>query len=369
MATKKKSSPRRREVHLYVGTRKGGFLLRSDLRRKNWRVEGPFFSGWEVNHLVRDPRTGKLWAAINTSWWGNDLQVSDNNGKRWRKSCAGLGFAPDRGLNLEKIWHVTPDRGSRPNTLWCGVAPGALFRSDDAGKNWAEVSGLNQHPTRERWHPGAGGLMVHTILPDPHQRDRIYIAISAAGCFRSDDDARTWMPKNKGVRADFLPDKFPEVGQCVHKMTLDSARPGVLYQQNHCGMYRSDDSGETWSDISAGLPTRFGFPIVAHPHQPGTVYVVPAKDAQFRFSPDGRFNVWRSRNGGRTWQRLTKGLPQQNAYLLAMRDAACADTCEEAGIYVATTTGEIYYSRNGGDSWEAMPTNLPPVLSLEAAVV
>lgn len=366
----KKAKPsRRKEVQLLVGTRKGGFLFRSDPRRKTWKVEGPFFAGWEVNHLMRDPRTGRLWAAINTSWWGNDLQVSGNNGKTWQKASAGLGFAPDRGLTLNRIWHVAPDRDSRPETLWCGVDPGALFRSDDGGRNWAEVRALTEHPTRGKWQPGAGGMMVHTILPDPQQRERLYVAISAAGCFRSDDDGQSWQPLNKGVRADFLPVKFPEVGQCVHRMTLDPHRPEVLYQQNHCGMYRSDNGADTWEDISEGLPSRFGFPIVAHPHESSTIYVVPATSAEYRFAPEGRFRVWRSSNGGKTWKALTRGLPQENAYLLVLRHAATADACDPAGIYLGTNTGEIFYSANSGDSWKLMPFHLPAVLSLEASLV
>ncbi|MDA2912968.1 exo-alpha-sialidase [Acidobacteriia bacterium AH_259_A11_L15] len=361
-------TPRAKEVQVLVGTRKGGFLLRSDERRKNWKVEGPLFPGWEVNHLVRDPRSGRLWAALNVSWWGNDLQVSDDGGQSWQKTCTGLEFAPERNLKLNRIWQVTPDRDSRPDTLWCGVDPGALFRSDDSGKNWYELRSLTEHPTREKWQPGGGGMMVHTIVPDPNHPQRLYVGISAAGCFRSDDDGNSWQPFNQGVRADFLPDTFPDVGQCVHRMVLDPQRPDVLYQQNHCGVYRSPDSAASWEDISEGLPSRFGFPIVAHPHQPGTLYVVPAQAAQFRFTPDGRFRVFRSKNGGRSWQALTRGLPQENAWLLVLRHAACADPCDSAGIYVGATTGEIFYSTNSGDSWALMPFHLPPILSLEAAV-
>ncbi len=364
-----KRTSRLREVHLYVGTRKGGFLFRSDPRRKSWRVEAPFFMGWEVNHLARDPRSGRLYGGINSLWWGHDLQVSSNNGKTWRKSSEGLSFVPDRGLNVKRIWQVTSDRDSRPDTLWCGVDPGALFRSDDGGKNWYEVKSLTQHPTRERWQPGLGGMMVHTIIPDPQNPQRMYVGISAAGCFRSDDDGQTWQPMNRGVRADFLPNKFPEVGQCVHRMKMDPARPEVLYQQNHCGIYRSDDAAANWKDISKGLPSRFGFPIATHPHDSGTIYVVPEIGAEQRYVPDGRFCVWRSRNGGRTWQKLTRGLPQQHAYLHVMRQATATDALDEAGVYVGTTGGAIFYSRNSGDSWELLHDHLPAILSLEASVV
>lgn len=364
-AKQKKSRPG--PVHLYVGTRKGGFLLRSDARRKNWRVEGPIFPGWEVNHLVRDPRSGRLWAALNVSWWGNDLQVSDDQGKTWQKSSAGLEFGSERNLKLNRIWHVTPDRDARPQTLWCGVDPGALFRSDDAGRNWYEVRSLTEHPTRSKWQPGGGGLMVHTIVLHPQKTERLYVGISAAGCFRSEDDGRSWQALNSGVRADFLPDKFPEVGQCVHRMAMNPHQPEVLYQQNHCGTYRSQNSAEQWEDISEGLPSRFGFPIVVHPHEPATLYVVPAQADEVRVTPGGRFRVFRSKNGGRSWQALTRGLPQQNAWLLVLRHAATADTCQSAGIYLGTTTGEIFYSTNSGDSWQLMPFHFPPVLSLQAA--
>lgn len=353
-------------VELLVGTRKGGFALRSDLRRKTWRIDGPYFAGWEVNHLVRDPRSGRLWAAINTSWWGSDLQVSEDDGRTWRKACSGLEFAPDRGLTLNRVWHVTPDRPSRPETLWCGVDPGALFRSDDGGESWYEVRSLTDHPTRDRWQPGAGGMMVHSILLDPQEPQRIHVGISAAGCFRSDDDGGTWKPLNRGVRADFLPNKFPQVGQCVHRMAMDCRQPEVLYQQNHCGVYRSDNGAETWEDISQGLPSRFGFAMVAHPHASRTIYVVPAAADEYRFAPEGRFLVWRSSDGGETWEPLSRGLPQGSAYLLVLRHAATADPCDKAGIYVGTTTGEIFLSRDDGDSWDLLRAHLPPILSLEA---
>ncbi len=360
---------RSREVHLYVGTRKGGFLFRGDSRRKSWRVEGPFFSGWEVNHLRRDPRTGHLWAAINTTWWGNDLQVSSNGGKSWKKASRGLGFAPDRELKLNRIWYVAPDRASRPDTLWCGVDPGCLFRTDDAGKSWHEVEGLNKHASRDRWMPGGGGLMVHHILPDPSRPKRIYVGISVADSFRSDDDGATWQPLNKGVRADFAPKKFPVVGQCVHSMKMSPANPDWLFQQNHCGVYRSRNAAQSWDDISKGLPSRFGFPMAIHPHEAETLYVVPQVAADHRYVCDGRLGVYRTRNGGRSWQRLTRGLPQRHCYTAVMRHATTTDAYDQAGVYLGTTGGALFHSRDEGDSWDLLAAHLPPILSIETAVV
>lgn len=365
----KRRSRRSREVHLLVGTSKGAFLFRSNRQRKSWRVEGPFHSGWEVNHFVRDPRSGHLWAAINTTWWGHDLQVSQNGGRKWRKASRGLGFAKDRGLDLKRIWVVAPDREQRPGTLWCGVDPGALFRTDDGGKNWYEVEGLNKHATRDKWSPGGGGMMVHHILPDPTRPERIYVGISVAGCFRSDDDGKTWQPLNRGVRADFQPKKFPEVGQCVHTMVVSLSNPDWLFQQNHCGVYRTTNAAAKWTDISRGLPSRFGFPIVIHPHEPQTIYVVPEISPEHRYVCDGRLGIYRSRDGGRTWKLLRKGLPQKNVYTQVLRHAMATDTCDDPGVYVGTTSGEIFYSRDSGNSWELLHAHLSSVLSVEAAVV
>jgi hypothetical protein len=359
---------RAREVHLLVGTRKGAFLFRSDLGRRKWKVEGPFFAGGEVNHLYRDPRSRRLWAAVYSGWWGPDLQVSDDRGKTWQKSSAGIGFAPERKLNLNRVWRVAADRDSRPQTLWCGADPGALFRSDDGGNSWHEVAGLTQHPTRERWTPGGGGMMVHAILPDPSRPKRIYVGMSVAGCFRSDDDGKSWQPLNQGALAEFQPEKYPEVGQCVHAMHISPSRSDWLFQQNHCGVYRTRDAGAHWDDISKGLPSRFGFPITVDPNAPETVFVVPEFGAERRYVCDGRLGVFRSTNGGATWRRLSRGLPQKGVYTQVLRHALTADSCDRAGVYVGTTSGEIYYSRNAGDSWQLLAGHLPSVMSLEAAL-
>lgn len=357
-------------IRLLVGTRKGAFLFTSDARRRRWQIDGPFFQGWEVHHLNYDPRSENLFAAISTTWWGNDLQVSRTWGKTWRKASRGLHFPPRArfgraGLSVNRIWNITPGRPSEPGVVYAGVDPGALFRSDNDGGEWYEVKSLTNHRTRKRWQPGAGGLMVHTIVLDPVRRERLYVAISAAGCFRSDDDGRSWQPFNRGVRTDFLPTKFPVVGQCVHKMVMDPQRPAVLYQQNHCGVYRSDDAAAHWTDVSRGLPSRFGFPIAVHPHESGTIYVVPETADEYRFAPGGAFAVWRSRNAGRSWQKLTRGLPQRHAYLHVFREAMATDRSDAPGIYLGTGTGEIFFSRNAGDSWELLHAYLPAVFSLE----
>lgn len=366
---KNKKTSRPKEVRLYVGTRKGGFAFASNLSRKTWRTQGPFFAGGEVNYLGLDPRTGYLWAAATSSWWGTDLQISKDGGKTWQKSSSGIGFAPDRGLNLNRIWRVTPDRDSRPDVLWCGADPGALFRSDNGGKDWYEVTGLTQHASREKWNPGGGGLMVHHILPDPANPGRVYVGISAAGCFRSDDDGQSWQPMNQGVLADFAAKKYPEVGQCVHSIHLSASHSDWLFQQNHCGVYRSKDAGADWIDISKGLPSRFGFASVLHPHEAETFYVVSEISPERRYVCDGALTVYRTRDGGKSWRKLTKGLPQKNAYTQVLRHAATADSCEEVGIYVGTTSGSVFYSRNGGNSWELLVEHLAPIMSLQAAVV
>lgn len=362
MAAKK--TRREPGLRLLVGTRKGAFIFSTD-RRRQWTIDGPFFKGWEVHHLNYDARSNQLFAAISTTWWGNDVQVSRDWGRRWQKASRGLNFAPKSGLSLKRVWNITPGRASEPGVVYAGVDPGALFRSENDGREWYELKSLTKHPTRKRWQPGAGGLCLHTILLDPRRRERIYVAISAAGCFRSDDNGCTWQPMNRGVRADFLPNKFPDIGQCVHKMVLDPHRPDVLYQQNHCGVYRSETAAARWRDISRGLPSRFGFPIAAHPHEPGTIYIVPETSAEYRFVPDGHFSIWRSRNAGNTWHRLTRGLPQERAYLHVFREAMTTDRCDEPGIYVGTGSGEIFYSRDAGERWELLQAHLPAVFSLE----
>src|SRR3990172_7097006 len=367
MATKSK-------VKLFAGTRKGGLVFTSDPQRKKWETSDLLFKSWEVMHMKLDPRDGRLHAAVTHPVYGPTTHYSDDLGKTWaqakqvpaftRPSKSGrpigtvdeafrvgwdaskLNGDPEKVL---KVWHIEPGHEQDAGVLYAGIQPGALFRSADRGESWELMEGLYDHPQRGKWNPGAGGLCLHTILLDPTNPQRMYIAVSAAGCYRTDDGGETWKPLNKNVRADFSPDKFPEFGQCVHKVAMHPSRPELLYQQNHCGVYRRDNAAEDWIDIGEGhLPSRFGFPIAVHPHDPETVYVALEESDEFRVSVDGRFSVWRSRDRGNTWQRLSDGLPER-AHLVALRESMTTDTLEDAGIYVGTSTGQIFYSRDAGD--------------------
>ena len=364
------SKPKKGSVAVLVGTRKGAFVFRSDARRRSWSVEGPHFTGQNVHHFILDSRDGEtLYVATRNDWWGPDVVRSRNWGRTWQRTKGGVRYAKDAGLSVTCIWHVRPGRASEPGVVYAGVDPAGLFHSEDGGVTWEEVRGLNRHATRKRWTPGAGGLIVHTIILDPANAQRMYVAISAAGVFRSDDGGRTWRPRNKGTRADFLPTKFPELGQCVHKLALAAGSPDLLYQQNHCGVYRSDSAGESWSDISRGLPSRFGFPIAVHPREPKTIWVLPLVSAEMRACPGGSLAVYRSRNAGRSWQKQNRGLPARNAFLTILREAMSTDACDPAGVYFGTETGQLFYSRDEGRRWHLLADFLPPILSVEAAIV
>jgi photosystem II stability/assembly factor-like uncharacterized protein len=366
-----KSAPRAarsRQVCLCLGTRKGAFLLRSDWKRRQWRIEGPYFAGREVNHVVRDGRTGRVWAAVNSAWHGSSLQVSEDGGQRWTKCAHGPGFAPGRGLTLNRLWRVQPDRASRPGTLWCGADPGALFRTDDGGATWREVAGLTQHATRERWDAGGGGMMVHSILLDPDGKS-MSAAISVAGFFHSEDDGATWQPRNRGVLADFQSEPYPEVGQCVHAMAASPRHAEWIFQQGHCGVFRTRDGGRKWEDVSAGLPSRFGFALAAHPREEQTLYVVPETSSHHRYFADARLSVWRSEDGGDSWRALTRGLPARHAYQEVLRHALAADACDPAGLYLGTTGGQLYCSLDRGASWRLVHAHFPAILSVEAAEI
>jgi len=350
---------------LMIGTRKGAFLAFSGEGRDQWELKGPFLKGSEVHYLTFLAKSVTLVATVKSWWFGPSVRLSSDFGDNWKEPERGIKFDEARGKTVERIWIVREG----PDALYAGVDPGALFTSGDDGMTWDEVQTLTDHSTRDKWSPGAGGLMVHSICPDPVNASRIFVGISAAGVFRSDDGGGSWTPKNQGVRADFLPDKFPPVGQCVHHLEQHPSQRDVLYQQNHCGVYRTEDAGENWIDISDGLPSRFGFPIVVDPHDGNTIFVVPEESSEARMTPGGALGVFRSRDRGASWKQLQDGLPQSNSFAHVYRAAACADTMHPTGIYLGTQGGQLLASRNTGDSWQTIFSWLPPIYSVQAAVV
>ena len=381
------------KVKVLVGTSKGGFIFESNAMRAKWQVSDIQFKSWNVMHMQMDKRDGRIHAAVDHFVYGPTTHYSDDFGKTWKQakqvpiitrpsksgrpaSTVDEAFRSEAGESIKdkpekmvKVWNITPGRADEPNVLYAGAQPASLFVSRDRGETWTLNEDLFDHPHRGNWNPGAGGLCLHTILLDPTNLKRMYIAVSSAGCYRTDDDGVTWLPYNKNVRADFMPNKFPEYGQCVHKMTMHPDNPNVLFQQNHCGVYRSDNAGEDWTDIGEGkLPARFGFPIAVHPTDPKTIYVALEESDEYRMSVDGKFSVWRSKDAGETWQRKTKGLPKQ-AHLVVLREAMATDDFEDAGIYIGTNTGQLFYSRDSGENWELLADFLPPINSVEAAVV
>lgn len=380
----------RSKVLVMVGTRKGGFVFSSDADRKKWTVGEIQFKGWTMMHMTMDRRDRRMHTAVSHFVFGPTTHYSDDFGQTWtqskvvpaftRPSVSGKPVAtPEEAFSgrppddspeqVISVWNITPGRESEPGVLYAGVQPAALFRSADRGESWSLVESLYDHPHRGKWMTGGGGLCLHTILLDPQNPQRIYVAVSAAGVYRSDDGGATWQPRNKNVLADYQGDKFPEYGQCAHKLDLHPSRPEVIYQQNHCGVYRSDNCGDDWINLDQGrLPSRFGFPIAVHPHDPNTVYVVLEDSDQFRMSLDGQMAVWRSRDAGETWEKRTQGLPS-GAHLVVLRDALATDDLDPAGIYVGTDTGQLFYSRDDGDSWDLLADFLPPITSVEAAVV
>jgi hypothetical protein len=358
--------PRQSSLSIWVGTRKGGFSFTSK-NRKTWDISGPHFPGEEVQHVAQDPRDPKrFYAAAGSSWFGPHLYASTNRGKSWKLSESGLDLKELPGETLKRFWNITPGAEDEPGVVYMGADPGVLYRSADHGANWELVTGLSLHPTRAKWTPGAGGMMVHSI--QPLGRGRMIVGISAAGAFRSSDSGKTWEPYNGNVRADFRPDKFPEVGQCVHCLKGHPRNPELLFQQNHCGIYRADFSGKKWDDISKGLPSRFGFALAVPAAEKQTLLTIPVDSAEHRYVPGGKLRVGRSRDGGRSWKLLTKGLPQVNAYVLVLRQAMTSDDRDPAGIYFGTSTGSLFYSRDAGDSWQVLAQHLPPIYSVSAAV-
>ena len=356
---------------LLVGTTKGAFLLRSDANRKRWDVGGPYFHGNAVYAMAYDARDGRhrMWAST-ASYWGTMLRSSDDFGKSWTNPAeAPVKFPADTGLSLKNIWQIVAGRPHEPDVLYCGVEPAALFESRDGGETWSLVRGLFDHPHRPRWMPGNGGLALHTILLDPADAQRIYVAISAGGVYRSDDGGATWTARNHGIRAMFMPGKYPEFGQCVHKIAMHPGHPERLFLQNHWGIYRSDDRGDTWKDIGVDVPSDFGFPVVVHPRKPDCAYVVPVESDQFRCAVDGRLRVYRTRNAGGSWDVLSRGLPQERAYETVLRDAMTTDTLDPAGIYFGTRNGQLFGSRDEGKRWDRILDGLPAIVCVRAAMV
>jgi photosystem II stability/assembly factor-like uncharacterized protein len=349
-----------------VGTRKGLFVAEGDGEGREWSLNGPHLTGWAVFHAVVDPRDGALYAATNSEVYGGTVHRSRDRGETWERA-EELGLPEESGLTLERTWHVEPGRDGEDGRLWLGAAPGALFRSDDSGSTWTPVEGLIGHETRDQWNPGAGGMCCHSIQLDAGEPERMYVGISAAGVFRSDDGGESWTPANRGTAADFLPDPWVDVGQCVHKVLLHPGRPDRLWQQNHCGVYRSDDRGESWERLEGnGLPSGFGFPLALDPADPDAAFVVPEHGAENRVTCDGRLGVYRTRDGGESWELLTNGLPQQ-AWGAVMREGFSFDRNDPVGIYLGTQSGSLFVSSDGGESWHERVSQLPPILSVEAA--
>ncbi len=364
-------------VRVLVGTRKGAFVLNSDGRRDDWKIDGPFFGGWEIYHMKGSPADpDRIYASQTSGWFGQLIQRSEDGGKSW--SPVGNEFIYEgvpgthqwydgtpHPWEFARVWHLEPS-SSDPDTVFAGVEDAALFKTTDGGKSWAELPGLRQHGTGSSWQPGAGGMCLHTIILDPSGGDRIVIAISAAGAFRSEDGGKSWTPTNKGLQSGQLPDEDAEVGHCVHHIAMHPSRPDTLFMQKHWDVLRSDDAGDRWTEVSGNLPTDFGFVIDVHAHEPETIYVVPITSDSEHFPPEGKLRVYRSRSGGNEWEALGKGLPESNCYVNVLRDAMSVDSLEECGLYFGTTGGQVYASADGGDSWKAIVRDLPAVLSVEA---
>ena len=362
---------KRGDFLLLVGTTKGAFILRSNPQRTRWEVGGPYFHGHNVYAMAYDARAGRrrIWASTQ-NYWGTLLRFSDDFGKSWTNPQeAPIRFPADTGLSLKNIWQIALGRPEQPNVLYCGVEPAALFTSQDAGETWSLVRGLFDHPHRPRWMPANGGLALHTVVLDPADHQRMYVAISAGGVYRTTDGGQTWTAQNRGIRAMFMPNKNPEFGQCVHKIAMHPAHPERLFLQNHWGLYRSDDYGDSWKDIANGVPSDFGFAITVHPRNPDCVYVVPVESDEFRCSCDGRLRVYRTRNGGASWEPLMRGLPQKLAYETVLRDGLVADSFDPVGLYFGTRSGQLFGSRDEGRSWQKILDGLPSIVCIRTACV
>ena len=363
-------------VRVLVGTHKGAFILASDGKRQDWQISGPFFGGWEIYHMKGSPADpDRLYASQSTSWYGQMMQRSNDGGQTWETVGNKFTYEGETGTHkwydgtphpweFKRVWHLEPSLNN-PDTVYAGVEDAALFRSEDGGHNWRELPGLRHNTTGPSWQPGAGGLCLHTILLDPNDEKRMFIAISAAGAFRTDDGAESWRPINRGLHSQYIPDPTAEVGHCVHRLAMHPARPDVLFMQKHWDVMRTDNAGDSWQEVSGNLPTDFGFVIDVHAHEPETIYVVPIKSDSEHYPMDGKLRVYRSRTGGNEWEPLTKGLPQSDCYVNVLRDAMAVDSLDSCGVYFGTTGGQVYVSSDAGDNWMPIAKNLPAVLSVE----
>lgn len=363
-------------VRVLVGTRKGAFVLTSDGTRDKWEVAGPHFGGWEIYHVAGSPADpDRLYAAQSTAWFGQVIQRSDDGGVTWQPVGKEFLYDGDPGTHqyydgtqvpweFKRVWHLEPSL-TDPDLVYAGIEDAGFFRTTDGGTTWLELPGLRAHGTGPSWGPGAGGLCLHTILQHPTDPQRLFIAISAAGAFRTDDGAATWTAINRGLVSDGIPDPDAEVGHCVHRLAMHPSRPDTLFMQKHWDVMRSDDAGANWREISGNLPTDFGFPIAVHHNEPDTVYVVPITSDSEHYPPEGKLRVYRSRTGGDEWEPLTSGLPQEHCYVNVLRDAMAVDQLDDCGIYFGTTGGQVYCSPDSGDTWSPIVSNLPSVLSVE----
>ena len=364
------------KVRALVGTRKGAFILTSDGKRQDWEVSGPHFAGWEVYHLKGSPADpDRLYASQSSGWFGQVLQRSDDAGKTWQPVGNQFDYAGETGMHkwydgsphpwkFARVWHLEPSR-TDPDTVFAGVEDAALFKSTDGAQTWSELPAVRTHASAPEWAPGAGGLCLHTILIDPKDAQRMFIAISAAGAFRTEDGGQSWKAINQGLKSEGLPDPDAEVGHCVHRLAMHPSRPDVLFMQKHWDVMRTDNAGDRWHEISGNLPTDFGFVIDVHAHEPETVYVIPITSDSQHFVPDGKLRVYRSRSGGNEWEALTSGLPQKDCYVNILRDAMAVDSLDECGIYFGTSGGQVYASADAGDTWKPIVRDLPAVLSVE----
>ncbi|MFZ5928406.1 MAG: WD40/YVTN/BNR-like repeat-containing protein [Acidobacteriota bacterium] len=363
-------------VRILAGTRKGAFILSSDGARRQWDVRGPFFGGWEIYHMKGSPADpNRIYASQSSSWFGQVVQRSDDGGASWEPVGKDFVYEGQAGTHqhydgsqrpweFRRVWHLELSL-TDPDTVYAGVEDAALFRSTDGGKTWSELPGLRRHGSGPTWTPGAGGLCLHTILLDPSNPDRAFIAISAAGAFRTDDGFNNWKAINRGLRSEYIPDPEAETGHCVHRIAQHPARPGVLFMQKHWDVMRSDDAGGNWYEVSGNLPTDFGFVIDVHAHEPDTIYVVPIQGDSEHYPPGGQLRVWRSRTGGNEWEPLSDGLPQRDCYVNVLREAMSVDSLDPCGVYFGTTGGQIYASADAGGRWMEIASHLPPVLSVE----